>query len=98
MTVVDPELQLVCEQVPELALADGRVEAITGGMTNRNYRVTTAAGDYVVRVSVRETGELGIDRANEHHNSLLAADAGVGAPVVARVEDPEALVVAFVEA
>ena len=66
-------------------------------MTNRNYRVTTATGDYVVRVSVRETGELGIDRDNEHRNSILAADAGVGAPVIARVAEPEALVVGFVD-
>ena len=66
-------------------------------MTNRNYRVSTTTGDYVVRISVRETGELGIDRDNEHHNSRLAAQVGVGAPVLARVKHPEALVVRFVE-
>jgi thiamine kinase-like enzyme len=94
---MDAELDRICEQVPELASTDRRVAPITGGMTNRNYRVTTNEGDFVVRVSVRETGELGIDRDNEHHNSVLAAQAGVGAPVVARVEDPEALVVRFVD-
>ena len=93
---MDPELELICEQVPELASSDRRTSVISGGMTNRNYRVTTAAGDYVVRISVREIGELGIDRDNEHHNSILAADAGVGAPVIARVAEPEALVVGFV--
>ena len=93
----DPELERICEQVPELASPDRRVQTIAGGMTNRNYRVTTSAGDYVVRISVRETGELGIDRANEHNNSVLAAEVGVGAPVLARVEEPEALVVRFVE-
>jgi thiamine kinase-like enzyme len=94
---MDRELELVCEQVPELASPDRRAAPISGGMTNRNYRVTTDAGDYVVRISVRETGELGIDRDNEHHNSVLAAAVGVGAPVVARVTEPEALVVGFVE-
>ena len=68
---------------------------ISGGMTNRNYRVGTATGDYVVRISVRETGQLGIDRDNEHQNSVLAAGTGVGAAVLTRVEDPEALVVAL---
>lgn len=91
------ELARICAQVPELATPDRRVAPIEGGMTNLNYRVTTAEGDYVVRVSVRETGELGIDRHNEHHNSLLAAGVGVGAPVVARVHEPEALVVRFVD-
>lgn len=91
------DLEAVCRQVPELASPDRQVAAISGGMTNRNYRVTTSAGDYVVRISVRETGELGIDRENEHHSSVLAAAAGVGAPVIARVREPEALVVGFVE-
>ncbi len=95
--MVDDELDRVCVQVPELATADRRVVPITGGMTNRNYRVTTMGADYVVRLSVRESGELGIDRENEHLNSVLAAMAGVGAPVIARVEDPEALVVQFVD-
>jgi thiamine kinase-like enzyme len=94
---MDPELELICQQVPELAAANRRTAPIPGGMTNSNYRVTTAAGDYVVRISVREAGELGIDRDNEHHNSVLAAQAGVGAPVLARVENPEALVVGFLQ-
>lgn len=94
---MDAELALICEQVPELASPGRQVAPISGGMTNRNFRVATDDGDYVVRISVRETGELGIDRDNEHHNSVLAAEAGVGAPVVARVENPEALVVGFVD-
>jgi len=93
----DPDLDRVLEQVPELASAAPRVAPIPGGMTNRNYRVSTTGGDYVVRISVRETGQLGIDRDNEHRNSVLAAEAGVGVPVIARVRDPEALVVEFVE-
>lgn len=97
LTTMDPELELICRQVPELASADRRAVPIIGGMTNRNHRVSTSAGDYVVRISVRETGQLGIDRDNEHHNSLLAAQVGVGAPVLARIESPEALVVGFVE-
>ncbi len=95
--MIGSDLERICEQVPELAAPQRRVTPIEGGMTNRNYRVSTDRGDYVVRISVRETGELGIDRDNEHHNSVLAADAGVGAPVVARVADPEALVVGFVD-
>jgi len=93
----DRDLDRVLGLVPELSRPDRRVSSIEGGMTNRNYRVTTGAGDYVVRVSVRDTGELGIDRDNEHHNSLLAAAGGVGAPVIARVRNPEALVVGFVD-
>ncbi len=93
--VDDPELERVLEQVPELRDPDRIVAPITGGITNRNYRVRTGRGDYVVRISVRETGQLGIDRDNEEHNSVLAAAAGVGAPVIGRLRDPEALVVGY---
>jgi thiamine kinase-like enzyme len=95
--MIEPELERICGQVAQLRGPERRIAAIPGGMTNRNYRVSTGEGDYVVRISVRETGELGIDRDNEHHNSVLAAQAGVGAPVIARVRDPEALVVAYLE-
>jgi thiamine kinase-like enzyme len=95
--LIDPELEQILAQVPEFAAPDRRVTPIAGGLTNHNYRVTTAAGDYVLRISVRETGELGIDRTNEYHNSVLAAAVGVGAPVLARIRDPEALVVRFVD-
>lgn len=95
--LLDPELDRICAQVPELAGAQRLAAPIPGGMTNRNFRVSTPSGAYVVRIGVRETGELGIDRENEHHNSIVAAEAGVGAPVVARVREPEALVVAWVD-
>jgi thiamine kinase-like enzyme len=90
------ELERICALVPELAGPERTITPITGGMTNHNYRVATPAGDYVVRIAAGESGELGINRDNEHHNSLRAAEAAVGAPVVARVRDPEALVVGFV--
>jgi thiamine kinase-like enzyme len=93
----DPELQRVLVQIPRLELADCEVTPIEGGMTNRNYRVRAGDRDYVVRIGVREPGQLGIDRENEHRNSVRAARAGVGVAVVARVADPEALVVEYVE-
>ena len=94
---MDAELARVLEQVPELTGADVSATPVDGGMTNRNFHVKAPSGDYVVRMSAPQAGELGIDRDNEHHNSQLAAEVGVGAPVVARVRDPEALVVTFVE-
>jgi thiamine kinase-like enzyme len=94
---MDAELARVLEQVPGLAGSGVSATPLEGGMTNHNFRVSTADGDYVVRISAAQAGELGIDRDNEHHNSQLAAEVGVGVPVVARVRDPEALVVRFVE-
>jgi thiamine kinase-like enzyme len=93
----DPELEAVLAQVPELAAGVRAITPITGGMTNRNYRVQTDVGDYVVRIGAREAGQLGIDRANEYGSSVRAWRAGVGVGVVARVLEPPALVVDYVE-
>ena len=69
---------------------------LPGGLTNTNYRVRTDAGlDVVVRVSAPETGLLGVDRHAEHVNTLAAAAAGVGAPVVDYLEGRGVMVVGF---
>ena len=52
---------------------------------------------YVVRVSSKDAGLLAIDRENEYQNSLAAAEAGVGAGVVAYLPELGALVLDFIE-
>jgi thiamine kinase-like enzyme len=75
------------------------VSELPGGLTNRNYRVRTGAGDdYVVRVAGRGSSLLAIDREHEHVNSLAAAAAGVGAPVVEFRPDLGVLVVGYIPA
>ncbi|MFM9136056.1 MAG: phosphotransferase [bacterium] len=73
------------------------ISALPGGITNRNYRVDTPQGSLVVRLSDPDSSLLAIDRVNEHRNSLAAAYAGVGAPVVDFVAGRGVLVVGFVE-
>jgi thiamine kinase-like enzyme len=62
-------------------------EPLDGGITNRNFRVRTASGDYVVRMFGKDTGQLGIDREAERAAAEAAAAAGVGAEVVAFLDD-----------
>jgi thiamine kinase-like enzyme len=90
------DLERVLAQVPELARAERTVTPIEGGMTNSNFRVRADSGDYVVRIGLPDPGELGIDRTNEYRNSVCAYHAAVGVRVVARVFEPEALVVEYV--
>ena len=73
-------LEDVLEAVPELH-GEREVEPLAGGLTNTNYKVTTPGGRYVVRISGKDTGLLAIDRENEVHNTIAAAETGVGAPV-----------------
>src|SRR5262252_933956 len=86
----------VLAAVPELRDAHS-VEPLTGGLTNTNYKVTTPAGCYVVRISGKDTSLLAIDRENEVHNTIAAAETGVGAPFVAAVPEQDALVLGFLD-
>ena len=86
----------VLEAVPELHGADS-VERLAGGLTNTNYKVTTANGAFVVRIAGKDTGLLAIDRENEVHNTIAAAETGVGAPFVASLPEHGALVLGFMD-
>jgi thiamine kinase-like enzyme len=89
-------LQHVLDTVPELR-DPLSVAPLEGGLTNTNYKVVTGAGAYVVRISNKDSSLLAIDRENELHNTVAAADAGVGAPVVAALPEHDALVLGFLE-
>lgn len=87
-----------------LACLAGRSVAVSdlpGGLTNHNLRVTTTDDgpplDVVVRCSHGDPALLGIDRDAEHVNTVAAAAAGVGAPVVEYRPDLEILVIGFLE-
>jgi thiamine kinase-like enzyme len=91
---VTGDIEDLLDQVPVLAgprtLAD-----LPGGLTNRNVRVTTRTGDYVVRLTQSDAGLLGIDRDAECANTRSAAEAGVGAQVVDYRPDLGMLVITF---
>jgi len=74
------------------------VEPLPGGLTNRNYKVTTPDGAYVLRHSdPSSASELAVDRRAEYENSVRAAATGVGAPVVDFLPDDGVLVIGFLE-
>ncbi|GAA4408342.1 phosphotransferase family protein [Fodinibacter luteus] len=89
-------LDELLDGIPVLTGQGRHVTLLPGGLTNVNHRVRTDAGlDVVVRVSAPETGLLGVDRHAEHVNTLAAAVAGVGAPVVDYLEGRGIMVVQF---
>jgi thiamine kinase-like enzyme len=90
------QLDDVLELVPQLAGRARAVGELPGGLTNVNLKVTTDDGAYVVRRWSDDTGLLAIDRDNEYENSVRAAEAGVGAPVIAYLPERNAMVFAFV--
>ncbi|MFI9590976.1 phosphotransferase [Nonomuraea sp. NPDC052265] len=88
-------LAQVLDRIPLLSGLPRSVEELPGGMTNRNYKVTTPAGAYVVRVAASDGSLLRIDKDAEHADSLAAARAGVGAPVHGYLPDVGVIVIGF---
>jgi thiamine kinase-like enzyme len=87
----------VCDKVDVLRGRPIEVAELPGGLTNRNCKVTTPEGTYVVRLSGRVPGGLAIDRDHEYRNSVIAAASGVGAPVFTHLPEEQALVIGFLE-
>jgi thiamine kinase-like enzyme len=100
---LDPVPEPLGENLGRLAVLAGRswsVAELPGGLTNVNLRVTTNDGlepalDVVVRCSKGDPGLLGIDREGEHLNTVAAAAAGVGAPVLEFRPELAMLVIGF---
>lgn len=96
-SIADEQLNALFDEIPELTGTPRHVEELSGGLTNRNFKVSTPAGVFVARCSGTNAEALAIDRDNEFHNSVAAEAAGVGAPVVAFRPDLGVLVIRFID-
>ncbi|TAM55465.1 MAG: hypothetical protein EPN50_10665 [Chloroflexota bacterium] len=99
-------------RVPELARGRLTLSPLSGGITNRNFRLDlrpeaadpAGAGpspggtaSYVLRVAGNDTYLLGISREVEYAASVMAADRGVGPEVVAFIRPEGYLLTRFIE-
>lgn len=91
------ELRKILARLPGVDPDRAVVAPLTGGLTNRNFRVDAPSGSYVVRLCGPHPDLLGIDRRREHAAGLAAAALGIGPEVVAWFEDAGALVTRFIE-
>jgi thiamine kinase-like enzyme len=97
VTTTDLELEALLDRIPVLQGLPRTVTELPGGLTNQNLHVSTPTHDVVVRRFRGDTELLGIDRDAEHANTLAAAQAGVGAPVVDYRPDLGVLVIEYVD-
>ncbi len=98
MTQEGPGVEVVLGQLRCLEGRTYTVEELSGGLTNRNLKLITDGGILVVRMSDANSRLLAIDRDDEYHNSVAAAGAGVGAPVIEYRPDLATMVVGFLDA
>jgi thiamine kinase-like enzyme len=80
-------LSLILQRFPQFNGAKSiAVKELSGGITNKNYKITADGECYVLRLGGNETQFLGIDRKNEYECSALAWQVGVAPEPVALLE------------
>jgi thiamine kinase-like enzyme len=90
-------IEEVVVRIPEWQGRQVETRALSGGLTNTNYKVTVDGTPYFVRIPGASTELLAIDRRNEHHNSRAAAQAGVGPQVLFHLPDQDVMVLEFID-
>jgi thiamine kinase-like enzyme len=93
MTTIDD----VVARIPAWNGSSIRAAPLTGGLTNINYRVDVDGIPYVVRVPGEKTELLSINRQHEYHNTLAAAQAGVGARIVHYIPELSVMVLEYIQ-
>ena len=95
--MIPAELDALFDQTKSLAGQPRTISELSGGLTNRNYQVITPDGAFVARISSGGSELLAIDRDCEYRNSVTAAAAGAGAPVVEYRPQDRLLVIGYIE-
>jgi thiamine kinase-like enzyme len=87
-------LSPILQRIPQLNTARAlEIQELTGGITNKNYKITADGECFVLRLGGNETQFLGIDRKIEYDCSALAWQAGIAPEPIAFLE-PEGYILA----
>jgi thiamine kinase-like enzyme len=95
---VPPTIEQVIAAIPAWSGQTIAAERIEAGLTNLNYRVEVDGTPYFVRIPGAATELLAVDRGNELHNTMAAAEAGVGPRVVHAIPDWDVFVLDWLPA
>ncbi len=72
-----------------------KIEPLSGGLTNSNFKVLVDGTPYFVRVPGANTELLAVDRENERFNACASAEAGVGPAVLYYLPELHVMVLEF---
>ena len=87
----------VCyELLPEWKGLDIKITQLSGGITNKLYRIKSEAGDYTVRIYGDQT-ELFINRDCEAHTINEMANIGVGSRLIKFIPEKGVTIVEFID-
>ena len=93
-----PTIEQVIAAIPDWAGRSVTAERIPAGLTNTNYRVEVDGTPCFVRIPGAGTELLAVDRGNELHNTVAAAEAGVAPRVIHTVPEWDVFVLEWLDA
>ena len=93
-----PSIEQVIAAIPDWAGHAVTAERIQAGLTNTNWRVEVDGTPYFVRIPGADTELLAVDRGNEIHNTIAAAEAGVAPRVVQTVPEWDVFALEWLDA
>ena len=93
-----PSIEQVIAAIPDWAGRTVTTERIPAGLTNTNFRVEVDGRPYFVRIPGADTELLAVDRGNEIHNTIAAAEAGVAPRVSQTVPAWDVFVLEWLDA
>ncbi len=90
-------IEQVVNLIPDWHGSQIEITPLTGGLTNTNYKVCVDGNLYFVRVPGESTELLAVDRKNEYHNTMAAAETGVGPKVHYYIPEHNVMVLEFIQ-
>ncbi|HUT81033.1 MAG TPA: choline/ethanolamine kinase family protein [Candidatus Bathyarchaeia archaeon] len=94
---MNSNLQSIIAKIPNWVNAKELVIEEISGLTNKNYRVIVDGEQFVLRISGKNTENLGINREHEFEALRAASDAEIGPKVVRFIEPEGYLVTRWIE-
>ena len=87
-------IEQILQRIPDFVLReDAAITELSGGITNKNYKIMSDGESFVLRMGGNETKYLGIDREVEYECSRLAAQIGIAPEPIAFLA-PEGFILA----
>jgi thiamine kinase-like enzyme len=96
LSLADEKVTTIMRVIPQFRGHAFTIRPLRGGLTNRNYLVTSRGQRFVLRIAGENSALLGIDRLVEHSCARLAFNVGIGPEVVAFLPEHHAMLNRFV--
>jgi thiamine kinase-like enzyme len=92
-----PTIDAIISEIANWQNKDIHVQPLSGGLTNKNYKVIVDNVPFFVRIPGESTDLLAVDRKNELFNSRAAAQTGISPKVLFHLPEYDVMVLEFLD-